>query len=387
MPLHVSYHLGLPASNGSVEVEPIDEFNQSQVTLDRVSSSSQKGSPEQPHIEGVEKHHETSQFMIPDVSWSVNTARSSFNVPAPQNHFISHGHQKFQPRQSMFRGSTHSTLTDYSDMLESIHSFDIDEDSGFDHINATLVGGDQNQVDAISGIPTSALRSSYRFSRGSRRTNRDSARSILSDITDISAALRAIQMEEDDFATFGEGDPSSGNTFRRQSVRFEMDQQPALRRGGFAIDEFLHPLIKANSTYTGDGDVEDDFSPAVPNGDAADHVGMDISRASLKSRASVRFSLPSSSHVDFDDFISSDRELANGRRPSHGMRFGSLRGSASSLLRRSVLSNISMLTESAGYLESTDENEDEEIDGNSTMLWNAADTNAVPTTLFYYPIP
>ena len=283
-----------------------------------------------------------------DVSQNLAVRRSSsIYAPLPSN--VSEQQTKFRTRQSMFRGSNLSALTDYSDMLGSIKTFDFgdfddfDDFDQFDPVNMTLAG-DQQPLGSLSEMQWTAMRS---YSRGSRNTSqRDSLHSILSGMTDISVALSSIQMEDD---------IAEGEGVRRQSVRYEAGDQPVFRRSGFALSEFFKPITTPSFVQS--------------------HLPLEDNNNDTE--GAVRFSVPPSNQHESDHFIST--EPNNDQIPR---RRG---GSGSSLLRRrSTLSTrFSMLTDAAGFLESTEENDD---DGeNPIMIWNAADTNLAHNANFLYP--
>jgi len=363
---------------------------------------------------------------------------------------LAYDNDLFVPRHSMFRDSTQSILTDFSDMLASIRSFDPEADAFDDDLMIGAGTTDpltqmSSQNHLISGITPNMLHSnggrsrpSIRYGdmrRSSRSTKRDSLISIMSDITDISAALSAVQMEDDEEnedarqgqeSKIGEG---GSNGKRRQSVvRFNVDAvKSSSRRGGFAINEFMaqdvtavggkkdlprreSSLLRSNSRYTAQ-DINQAASSEFINDTQAWNLmqqaqqlqmgsfigskGSGSARGSLRS-SSVRFSLPAQEHFDLTKIVNADgrgsfyNALGPGQRGSFVVN--QRRDTASSLLRRSVLSNLTAMDMSflneedlsddendfGDHLVTRDDSDEVNTSGhfaNPMMVWNAADSN------------
>jgi hypothetical protein len=376
---------------------------------------------------------------------ALQVRRASQKAEAPHEASLIYDNHRFVPRHSMFRGSGQSILTDYSDMLDDIRSFDPDEDAFDDDLMNITAGMDplpsSNNL-VVSGLETIndklGGRSRYpsffygdRRKSSSRSSKRDSLMSILSDITDISAALNAVQMED---AEDEEAQKDGKIGPRRQSVRFSAAEKESSRRGGFAINEFMaqdvnescgkgasaddmgrqlggmtqqrnsSSLRRANAKYKGQDMSQaaaflndansaaqgasplqgSGFGP-VPPGGAKGSPG----RASQRT-SSVRFSLPPQDHFDLNKIVNADGRgsFCNGAGISQRGSFAAQRrDTASSLLRRSILSNftvgeMSFLNEEElsdddndfGGVGGVPNNAGNQFD-NPMMIWNAADTN------------
>lgn len=357
--------------------------------------------------------------------------------------------QVFVPRQSLFRGSTQSILTDYSDMLESIRTFDDDDDD--DDIDAAVSAFD-NDFKSHNPVTKPALLPQRSYGSGSfarylrkdvRRSSskRDSLLSIMSDITDISAALTAVQMDDVDEtdeheqaedgkqleAANMESTKIDGSGNRRQSVvRFSVEsgQQSSLRRGGFAINEFMAPSLERGGSMSSNGSNSNHNSGGGSNSkhpaknsqrDSNQHAnntksslrsnkrytGQDMTQAAaflaadddkqqptslinsmtsssssaLKRTSSVRFSLPPEAHFDLEKVVSEGVRM---RRDTTC--------SASSLLRRSIMSDLTYFQDDLDdddedfHTSTANNNNNNDASGaspppNPMMLWNAADSN------------